>query len=175
MENLSRIYLQNAGGNILATLYEMSEQAQCLYGLLETGEIDSKTLEDTLESIGANEKLENYVYIQKQLESDLVALKNEKDRLEKKIKTCNNNIEKMRSAVLMFMMASGIKKAKAGTFNLSVGTSEKIRVTDERKIPREFFIEQQPKIDLMALKKLLKSGDKIPGAELERTEYVRVR
>lgn len=159
----------------MATLFEMTEQAQCLYGLLETGEIDPKTLKDTLESIGANEKLENYVYIQKQLESDLVALKNEKDRLEKKIKTCSNNIEKMKSAVLMFMTAAGIKKAKAGTFNLSVGTSEKIRVTDESKIPQEFLIKQPPKIDLMSLKKLLKNGDKVSGAVLEQTEYVRVR
>ena len=48
----------------LASLYEMTEQAQRLYNLLDNGEIDPKTLEDTLESIGANEKLENYVYIQ---------------------------------------------------------------------------------------------------------------
>lgn len=159
----------------MATLYEMSEQAQYLYTLLENEEIDQQTLEDTLESIGANEKLENYIYIQEQLKSDLTALKNERDRIDKKIKACSNNIEKMKSAVLMFMSAAGIKKAKAGTFNLSVGTSEKIRVTDESKIPKEFFIEQPPKIDLMSLKNLLKNGDKIPGAELERTEYVRVR
>lgn len=175
MGNLLRNYLRNAGGNTLATLYEMSEQAQYLYGLLENGEIDRQILEDTLESIGANEKLENYIYIQKQLESDLAAFKNEKDRIDKKIKTCNNNIEKMKSAILMFMLSAGIKKTKAGTFNLSIGTSEKIHVTDEKKIPKEFFIEQRPKINLMSLKKLLKNGEKIPGAELEQTEYVRVR
>lgn len=159
----------------MATLYEMTEQAQHLYGLLESGEIDQQILEDSLESIGANEKLESYIYIQKQLESDLTAFKSEKDRLDKKIKACSNNIEKMKAAVLMFMLAAGVKKAKAGTFNLSVGTSEKIYVTDESKLPKEFFIEQQPKIDLASIKKLLKSGEKVPGAKLEQSEYVRVR
>ena len=175
MENRLKNYLRNAGGDFLATLYEMSEQAQYLYTLLENDEIDQQTLEDTLESIGANEKLENYIYIQKQLENDLTVLKNERDRIDKKIKACSNNIEKMKSAILMFMLSAGIKKTKAGTFDLSISTTEKIHVTDEKKIPKEFFIEQRPKINLLSLKKLLKNGDKIPGAELERTEYVRVR
>lgn len=159
----------------MASLYEMSGQAQYLYGLLEDGEIDSQTLEDTLESIGANEKLENYLFVQKQLESDLTALKNEKGRIEKKIKACNNNIEKMKSAVLMFMLSAGIKRTKAGTFNLSIGTAEKVRVLDENKIPKEFFIQQRPKIDLTSLKKILKSGGKVPGAQLVQTEYVMAR
>ena len=87
----------------MSTLYQMTAQAQFLYDLLENGEIDTKTLENTLEGIGANEKFESYVYIQKQLESDLAALKGEKDRLKRKMESLNKNIEKMKSAVLLFM------------------------------------------------------------------------
>lgn len=159
----------------MASLYDMSERAQYLYALLENGEIDPQTLEDVLESIGAKEKLESYIYVQKQLESDLTAFKNEKERIEKKIKACSNNIEKMKSAVLIFMLSAGLKKTKAGTFNLSIGTAEKVRVVDENKIPKKYFIEQRPKIDLTALKKILKSGENIPGAQLEQTEYVKAR
>ena len=53
------------------TLYEMSETARQLYELLEAGEIDEQTVNDTMESIGASEKLESYVYIQRQLESEI--------------------------------------------------------------------------------------------------------
>lgn len=159
----------------MSTLYQMTAQAQFLYDLLENGEIDAQTLADTLESIGANEKLESYVYIQKQLESDLAALKGEKDRLKRKMETINKNIEKMKSAVLIYMQTAGLKKAKAGTFNLSIGTSEKVHVVDENKIPIDFLLEQRPKIDIASLRKFLKSGGKAPGAVLEQTEYVRAR
>ena len=51
----------------MSTLYQMTAQAQFLYDLLENEEIDAQTLKDTLEGIGSNEKLESYIYIQKQL------------------------------------------------------------------------------------------------------------
>ena len=35
------------------------------------------------------------------------------------------HIEKMKSAVLIYMQTAGLKKAKAGTFNLSIGTKPK--------------------------------------------------
>lgn len=159
----------------MSTLYQMTAQAQFLYDLLENGEIDAQTLENTLEGLGANEKLESYIYIQKQLESDLAALKGEKDRLKRKMEAINKNIEKMKSAVLIYMQTAGLKKAKAGTFNLSIGTSEKVHVIDEDKIPINFLLEQRPKIDIASLRKFLKSGGTTPGAVLEQTEYIRAR
>ena len=61
-------------------LYEMSDQARTLYQLLEEDEIDENIYFDTLESIGANEKLESYIYVQKQFEANLQSLKKEKER-----------------------------------------------------------------------------------------------
>ena len=159
----------------MSTLYQMTAQAQFLYDLLENEEIDSQTLEDTLEGFGVNEKLESYVYIQKQLESDLSALKGEKDRLKRKMESINKNIEKMKSAVLLYMQTAGFKKTKAGTFNLSIGISEKVHVIDEDKIPIDFLLEQRPKIDIASLRKFLKSGGTTPGAVSEQTEYIRER
>lgn len=159
----------------LATLYELTAQAQKLYGLMEEGEIDQITLNDTLESMGANKKLENYIYIVKQLENDRLVLTTEKDRLDKKIKACNKNIEKMKNAIVSFMESSGLSKTRAGTFSLSVGTTEKITITDEEKIPKNFFVKQPKKIDLVALKKEIKKGTKIEGAILEKGKYLIAR
>lgn len=81
----------------------------------------------------------------------------------------------MKSAVLLFMQTADLKKAKAGTFNLSIGISEKVHVVDENKIPIDFLLKQKPKIDVASLRKFLKSGGTAPGAVLEQTEYVRAR
>lgn len=157
------------------SLFEMTEQARYLYNLLENEEIDNQTLEDTLESIGANEKLESYTYIQKQFEADLAAYKNEKERIEKKMKTCQNAIERMKSAVLEFMNVTGQKKAKAGTFDLSIRAFESVNITDESKISEEWLKPQPPKIDKAAIKKALKEGMSVDGAEIVKKDSLIVR
>lgn len=159
----------------MSTLYELTEQARYLYNLLENEEIDNQTLEDTLESIGVNEKLESYTYVQKQIESDLEALRKEKERIEKKMKTCQNSIERVKSAVLEFMNVTGQKKAKAGTFDLSIGKSESVNITNLIDIPDEFLVYQPPKANKAEIKKKLKAGETVCGAELVENEYLRIR
>lgn len=156
-------------------LYEMTEQARYLYNLLENEEIDNQTLEDTLESIGANEKLESYTYIQKQFESDLEAFKREKERIEKKMKTCQNAIDRMKSAVLEFMNSAGLKKAKAGTFDLSIRAFESVNITDPLSVPTDYLKFQEPKIDKTAIKKALKEGKTVDGAEIVKKDSLIVR
>lgn len=157
------------------SLYELTEQARYLYNLLENEEIDSQTLEDTLEGIGANEKLESYTYIQKQFESDLEAFKREKERIEKKMKTCQNAIDRMKSAVLEFMNSAGLKKAKAGTFDLSVRKSESVSITNLIDIPDKFLTYQPPKANKAEIKKAIKNGEVVSGAELVTNESVVIR
>ncbi len=156
----------------MSTLYNMTEQAKYLYSLLENGDIEEQVLIDTIESIGANEKLESYVYIQKQFEADIEAYKKEKIRLENKIKTCQNAILKMKSAMLDFMICSGLNKIKAGTFNLFLRDFESINIADPKKIPPEYITPSDPKIDKEGIKKAIKNGTPIPGAELVKNKSI---
>lgn len=52
------------------TLYEMTGAVAELYELLQNGDIDEQVYADTLEAIGAEEKLESYCKIWTQLETD---------------------------------------------------------------------------------------------------------
>lgn len=156
-------------------LYEMSDQARTLYQLLEEDEIDENIYFDTLESIGANEKLESYIYVQKQFEANLQSFKKEKERIEKRMKTCQNNIERMKSAIMEFMTSARLKKVQAGTFTLSLRSYESVNITDENQIPEEFLIPQPPKINKAEIKKYLKSGDVISGAEIIQKDSVTAR
>ena len=72
------------------TIYELTEQAAQLYALLESGEIDEQIFNDTLEAMGAEEKIKNCCYIIKQLEADAKALKEEKEKLDEEKENCKN-------------------------------------------------------------------------------------
>ena len=65
----------------MATIYELTEQANALYNLLQAEEIDEQTYNDTLEAMGAGEKVESYCKVIKQLQSDAEMYKTEIDRL----------------------------------------------------------------------------------------------
>jgi hypothetical protein len=49
----------------------MTEAAKQLYELLDSGEIDESILQDTMESIGASQKLEDYIHVQKSFEAEI--------------------------------------------------------------------------------------------------------
>lgn len=156
-------------------LFEMSQAARQLYELLEAGEIDEQTVTDTMESIGASEKLESYVYIQKQLEAEAAAFKAEIDRMTERKKSIENHIERMKNAQLDFMQATGQRKASAGTFTLTLRENKSVKVLDESAIPETFWKPQPAKLDKAGIKAALKSGEDVPGCEIETSFSVTAR
>lgn len=156
-------------------LYEMTVAANQLYDLLTSGEIDEQTFNDTLESMGTEEKLESYCKVIRQLEADAEMLATEKARIEKKKASVDNSINRMKKAVMEFMKAQGSTKSSAGTFTVALSTSKATKIIDESKVPKKYFIKQEPKIDKKTILELLKSGAKIKGCELQINEGVRIK
>lgn len=159
----------------MATLYEMTHNAKYLYDLLQAEEIDEQTFNDTLEAIGAAEKVEGYCQIIKQLQCDVEMFKGEIDRLTARKKTVENSIDRMKGALLMYLQESGQDKVKAGSFAVSTATTQAVKITDEAVIPCIYLVEQPPKISKEAIKKALKNGETINGAELVNNVGVRIR
>ena len=156
-------------------LYEMTVAASELYDLLTNGEIDEQTFEDTLSAMGTEEKLEGYCKIIRQLEADAEMLKAEKDRIEKKKKTVDNSIDRMKKAIIDFLKVQGTDKATAGTFSVALSTSKAVNIVDEKKVPKKYFIKQDPKLDKMSIRDLLLKGEAVKGCELQINEGVRIR
>ena len=156
-------------------LFEMTVAANELYDLLTSGEIDEQTFADTLEAMGTEEKLESYCKVIRQLEADAEMLKAEKDRIDKKKKTVDNSVLRMKKAVTDFMKAQGTKKASAGTFTVALSTSKAVNILDESKIPARFLVEQAPKIDKTSIRLELMAGAEIEGCELQINEGVRIK
>lgn len=159
----------------MATLYELTEQAARLYDLLQSEEIDEQTYSDTLEAMETAEKVESYCKIIKQFQNDIEMYKNEVDRLTARKKAAENAVARMKDALLLFMQQTGQSKIKAGTFAVSTATTQAVNITDEKAIPCNYLVEQPPKIDKTSIKKALKDGEAVEGAELINNTGVRIR
>lgn len=154
------------------TLFEMSAAARELQVLLESGDIDEQTVLDTMESIGASEKLESYVYVQKNLEAEIDAFKAEIERMTERKKSLEAQVERLKNAQIAFMQASGQKSANAGTFKLTMRENKSVEITDEAAIPAEYItvIPASTRPDKKAMLAALKNGAQIEGARL-KTSY----
>lgn len=157
------------------TLYEMTAQANALYELLQSEEIDEQVFSDTLEAIGVEEKIESYCHVIKELQGDLQKYKSEIDRLTARKSTLENGVERMKKSLMTFLKATGQEKVKAGTFSVSIGKSDQTNILDESLIPAEYRTPQPDKIEKTPIKAAIKSGVVVPGAELIINESVRIR
>lgn len=157
------------------TLYEMTTTAMYLYDLMQNGEIDEQTVDDTLESIRVADKLEDYCKVIRQLEADADAYKAEKDRFAEKQKRAEKSIERMNAAIIAYMNATGKEKEKCGVFDIKVSHSKSVNIVDADKIPQEFLLEQMPKISVSAIRKALMNGETVSGAELKTNDNVKIK
>ena len=157
------------------TLYEMTEQAMALYELLQNDEIDEQAVADTLEAIGANEKIETYCKLIRQFEADKEAVKSEIDRMKAKKEAAENAVERLKNGILEFMAATDTTKADIGLFKLSVTESKAVDIIDESKIPQKFKIPQPDKIDKAGIREILKNGGSVEGTQLKINTGVRIK
>lgn len=159
------------------TLYEMSDAARQLYEMLEAGEIDEQTVRDTMESIGASEKLESYVYVQKQLEAEIAAFEKEIERMTDRKAALENRVKRLKEAEREFMQATGQTSANAGTFKLSLRQTKSVQIEDEGIIPMQYMVEVPATMrpDKKAMLADMKEGKTIAGASIKIGYSVTVR
>ena len=159
----------------MASLYELTMDAKLLQDLLESGEIDEETFNDTLESLDVDTKIENICKVIRNLESDAKAFKEEKDRLQARQKTAENGVKRLKDSLLNYLSVTETKKVTAGNFNVSMRTSESVNITNPDVIDENWLQYLEPKIDVAGIKTAIKNGEKVAGAELVKNPYVMIR
>ena len=159
----------------MMNLYTLTGAALELQNLLEAGEIEEDVYQDTLENLEIDKKIENICAVIRNLEAEALAFKEEKDRMASRQKTAENGIKRLKESLLNHLTVTNQNKVKSGVFSVSLGSSEKVIVTDQKQIPSEFLIPQEAKIDLATIKKLLKNGEYIGGVTIESSNYIRIR
>lgn len=146
----------------MANLYEIDQAIlECLDA--ETGEIiDPERLDNLF--MERNQKIENVALWIKNLESDALAFKAEKDAFAYREKVASAKAERLKAWLARVLEGEKFSTSKCA---VSFRRSEQVEVLDEDSIPRELVKETVSlKPDKARIKALLKDGYVISGCRL---------
>ena len=159
-------------------LYELTQNYLNLQELLENEEIPKEMITEALDNVGEEleAKAENIAKLIKTLEVDITGYKAEELRLSNKRKSLENRVKSLKEYLDNAMKVTGKIKFKGQLFSFSIQKNPpSVNVIDEKLIPEEYFIPQEPALDKKRLLSDLKSGIKVEGAEVKQTESLRIR
>lgn len=158
------------------TLYVLTGQALALQQMAFDGEIDEQTFKDTMESLDyeIEEKADNYAKIDKMLEAEIKALAAEISRLSSRKKVLENKQERLKRNLESSMIALGKTKFKTLLFSFGIQKNP-ATVNVIGKVPKRFYIPQEPKLDKKALIEYVKEHGNTKYAELTQSESLRIR
>ncbi len=157
----------------MATLYELTGQFLDIYNL----ELDEETKLDTLDSIDwqtdYEEKVENYIKVIKNIESDVEARKNEIKRLTELNKADEKKKDHLKETLSTSMVLTGHERVDTPLFKVSFRKSQAVEV-DELVLPESYKVAIW-KPDKKRLKEDLKNGLEIIGATLVERKNLSIR
>lgn len=140
----------------MGSLREITGDMLKLMIMLEE-EPDSEVLKDTLEGMGGelDSKAENYVYVIKEYEIQIEAIKKEKARLDARMKTMENSMNRLKDALKGAMEVTGTKKCGGNIYTITLKNgADQLGEFDESLIPEKYF-EKIPASLKLDKKKLL--------------------
>jgi len=167
-------------------LYGLTNQYAELLAMAE--HYDEEALKDTLESIddAIQTKIENTVYVIRELENRIEAIKSEEQRLADYKKSYNNSINSLKKMIQenVEVLGEPIKNSKSGGVRLNINSPmlksvrvqdnpASVKIIDESKIPQTFKVKQPDKVDSKAVLQAMKDGKKVEGAEINIGRGVR--
>lgn len=168
-----------------ASIYELTGMHHDLMELLYDDEVDQNKLIAMIEEVEETieDKADNYAKIIKNIESDKDAILKEEERLKQRRTTIENNVKWLKQSLEGAMRFCGKTKFKTALFSFNIqknAPSASIENPEEFILwagnNREEFVRyKDPEINKSELLIALKDGEYIPGAELKRTESLRIR
>ena len=140
---------------------------------------------DTLTSIEGefNEKAENVAVYIKNLTADINEMKAEEKRLKSRRVSAENQVERMKKYLLNSMQAIGVKKISMPRARITLRLNAESVVIENEKALIDWAMRhdetilkyQEPEPKKTDIKELLRMGEKIPFARLERKESVTIK
>lgn len=154
----------------MSSLYQIEEAIMACVDM-ETGEIvDCDKLEEL--QIERDDKIQNIALWIKNLESDAEAYKKEKESFADKQKVAENKVKRLKEYLGTYLDGQAFKSTRV---NISFRSSESVNVTDISKVPEQFLKYAEPTADKTAIKKMLKSGFTVDGAELVTSNNIQIK
>lgn len=163
----------------MATLFDIQGEYLRLYELA-TNEEDPQAFLDTLESLNADlaEKSAGYVSVIKQLDMESDECDKVIEAFKRKKEVRQNNIKRMKEALLGAMDIAGLTEIQAGNYTLKIsknGGKAPLEIPDESLVPERFMkIKYEPDKEL--IRKTIEDGTDLPFAEIkERGRHLTIK
>ena len=119
--------------------------------------------------------LEALCKIRARKQADIVALKEEANRMKERAEQEEKSLMRLQDYMLSMLQRSGEKKLTAGTFSVGTRTSTSVYVEPDFDNPEYMRVITKVEPDKIALKKALRDGKIIDGASLVEKENLSVK
>jgi len=167
------------------SLFHLGMEFYALRDLLESEEFDTETGEEINRDAELNDLYNNLTVTFEQklndsqryclmLDGQVDTLDKEIKRLQAKQKAIENNKERLKVMMFNAIKTSGKDKFKTDLYNFSIRKSEAVNILDEEKIGRK-YMKPTYKISLSEIKKDIKAGVEVAGAEIKKNESLGVK
>lgn len=154
----------------MASLYEIDEQIMACVDF-ETGEIIDEERLQALQ-IEFHQKVEGIALWIKNLVSEAKMIKEEKENLAARQKTCENKAESLKKYL---GQALGGEKFKTPKVSISYRKSESVEVGDITLLSDDYLKFKEPEADKTKIKKALKDGIVIEGVTLVEKNNIQIK
>lgn len=117
---------------------------------------------------GIEQRVESMVKAIKNLESQAEGAKSEMARLSKRKSGLEGQIAWLKSCIMRELVAEGTRKIKTGFCTASIRKGlKRVEVMDEKKIPAEYFVQPEPRLDKTKIMEAFKNdGEIVAGTEI---------
>lgn len=162
----------------MAKLYELAQNYQNLMELLDNPEVPLDIIQKGLDEVGEELelKVENIAKVIKSIETDVSGFKEEEKRLVARRKSLEGKIGSLKSYIENSMQTAGKDKIKGKLFTLTIQkNAPSLDISDEKKIPKKYYVKQDPVLDKKSLLEALKEGLKVKGVAIKQTSSLRIR
>lgn len=162
-------------------LYELTNDFNRIFELMDNEDFDLDVLEDTLQAVEGNieVKVENIARMIRNWEAQAGALENEEKRLRETRKAAENRIARVKDFVLQNMELMGKDKIPTSIGNVCRQKNPlSLDVVDLRSVPEEYIVipPVEPRADKKALMEHYKAtGELVPGTRVVQGFHLRIR
>lgn len=163
-------------------LYELTAEYDALIAAIEAGEIPEEAIADTLDALEGDIKVkaDRVACALKNLDAEISAITAEENRLSVRRKEKQNAYVSLENYLARELLKVGMDKLETPRNRISFRKSEKVICSDDfmnwAMTERDDLLTfPTPKPNLTEIKKAIKSGEEIPGAEVQTNHNIQIR
>ena len=162
-------------------LYELADEFDEIYREISEADPDEDFSEEIKERLRKAEgdfedKLISCVKVLKSLAGEAASCLVESERLTKRARSLARNADSLKDYIKECMVSSGMLRVKSSLFSISIADNPpSVDVFDIDGIPEEFTVDVPRKVSKIDIKLAIERGEEVPGAQLVRSQGVRIR